>query len=164
MVGFQPSPEHVLVRLEDHEIGLLQSLLAEMETLLRAEVEADPVNRRLFPDAYESEEDSEAYRELVGDSLRKDKLAALEKMKTGLERGGQEKSIRLSPEDADTWLPVLTDLRLAIGTRNDVTEEKMAAEVDPEDPGSAGLLVLHWLGWLQESLLEALIKMKMEET
>ncbi|MDQ4144000.1 MAG: DUF2017 domain-containing protein, partial [Actinomycetota bacterium] len=88
MVGFQPSPEHVLVNLEDHEIGLLQSLLAEMETLLRAEVEADPVNRRLFPDAYESEEDSEAYRELVGDSLRKDKLAALEKMKTGLERGG----------------------------------------------------------------------------
>lgn len=158
MVEFANSGPAVIVKLEEHEVGLLRSLLTEMHTLLDADIGADPVNKRLFPDAYESESDAESYRELVGNELKNTKLAAVKSMQDTLEdRAG---SIELSREDAESWLPVLTDMRLAIGTRNDVTEEKMAEELDPEDPESAGMLVLHWLGWLQESLLETLTKME----
>ena len=162
MADFESAGRIIRVRLEEHEVGLLQSLLAEMRTLLDANVRADPVNRRLFPDAYDSEEDSNAYHELVGSELRTDKLAAVKEMQAGL-GSGEAGTIELSEDEAATWLPVLTDMRLAIGTRNDVTEETMDKDVDPDDPGSAGILVLHWLGWLQESLLEALTKMGAEE-
>ena len=163
MAGFEGGGETIRVRLEEHEVGLLQSLLTEMHTLLEADVGADPVNRRLFPDAYDSQEDSESYRELVGDELRTAKVAAVKDMEGTLE-ASNEGTLELTREEAAAWLPVLTDLRLAIGTRNDVTEEKMAEEIDPEDPQSAGILVLHWLGWLQESLLEVLTKMEPEES
>ena len=66
-------------------------------------------------------------------------------------RGPLETSI---PEDEVlAWLTGITDLRLAIGTRIDVTEEMMAADLDPKDPTAPALSVLHWLGWLQESIL-----------
>lgn len=163
MVGFEPAGPAIRIKLEDHEGGLLLSLLQEMHTLLEADIAADPVNRRLFPNAYDSEEDAEAYRELVGSELRAGKLAAVKEMQNALE-GRSGGAIELSKEDAATWLPVLTDLRLAIGTRNDVTEEEMSEDIDPVDPDSAGMLVLHWLGWLQESLLETLTRLEAEET
>ncbi len=162
MGGFEPAGPAIRVKLEDHERGLMTSLLDEMHTLLEADIAADPVNRRLFPDAYDSEEDAQAYRELVGSELRSGKLAAVKDMKRALAEASSG-GIELSQEEATTWLPVLTDLRLAIGTRNDVTEEKMAEEIDPEDPESAGMLVLHWLGWLQESLLESLMRLEVKE-
>ena len=162
MVGFEPVGPAIRVKLEDHEVGLLMSLLDEMLTLLEGDIAADPVNRRLFPDAYDSEEDAEAYRELVGSELRAGKLAAVKEIQNALEERAGD-AIELSKDDATTWLPVLTDLRLAIGTRNDVTEEKMSEELDPEDPESAGMLVLHWLGWLQESLLETLTRLEEKE-
>lgn len=157
MATFEESPDGVLVHLEDHEAGLLRNLLAEMATLLEADVRVDPVNRRLFPDAYESDEDSSSYHELVGDELRSHKAEAVEQIRSALgQEGAFEES--LSRDEIAAWLPVLTDIRLAIGTRNDVTEEMMGREVDPEEPGSAGLLVLHWLGWVQESILEVLMR------
>ena len=50
---------------------------------------------------------------------------------------------------------MLTDLRLAIGARLEVTEELMSADVGPEDERAPALVTLHWLGWLQEMLLKA---------
>ena len=162
MAEFNNAGTAVVIKLEQHEVGLLRSLLAEMTTLLEADIGADPVNKRLFPDAYDSSDDAQAYRELVGNELKTTKLEAVKEVQSTLEseRSG---AIELSRESAESWLPVLTDMRLAIGTRNDVTEEKMAEELDPNDPESAGMLVLHWLGWLQESLLETLTKMEAQD-
>ena len=50
----------------------------------------------------------------------------------------------------------LTDLRLALGTRLGVDEERMGAAVDPAGPDAAAMTVLHWLGWVQEGILSAL--------
>lgn len=156
MASFEPAGDGVRVHLEEHEADLLRQLLGEMGTLLDADVRLDPVNQRLFPDPYETDEDSAAYHELVGDELRDEKTDALRRVGSALGPSGALDT-SLSAEEAGSWLPVLTDMRLAIGTRNDVTEETMSHEVDPEDPEQAGLLVLHWLGWLQESLLEVLM-------
>ena len=138
--------------LEAHERALLLELLDEMQVLLDEPRPKDSVSQRLFPDAYDDEKDAAAFHELIGNELRDGKLQAVRTMRERLKgRGTIETSI---PEDEiQAWLTGLTDLRLAIGTRLDVTEEMMGADLDPEDPEGAALSVLHWLGWLQESIL-----------
>jgi hypothetical protein len=153
MPGFDWVPEEGLrASFETHERELLLGLLDEMHSLLDEPRPTDAVAQRLFPDAYDDEKDAAAFHELVGNELRDGKLQAIRTMRERLKgRGPLETSI---PEDeVQAWLTGLTDLRLAIGTRLDVTEEMMGADIDPESPEGAALSVLHWLGWLQESIL-----------
>jgi Domain of unknown function (DUF2017) len=162
MAAFERSAAGIHVSLEEHEADLLRQLAQEMSTLLEVDISADPVNKRLFPDAYESESDSDSYRELVGAELHSEKLEALKQLRSTIGESG-DVSADLSEDEMGMWLRVVNDIRLAIGTRNDVTEETMGKEIDPEDPESAGLLVLHWLGWMQEAMLRALSGRPSEE-
>jgi hypothetical protein len=141
------------LRLERHEADLMRELAEEMKTLLEADIpRVDPVVGRLFPDAYEDESDAEAYRELVDDELKATKRRARALVEEKLGRRGPV-TTTLSSDEAEAWLTFLTDVRLAIGTRLEITEERMGAEIDPDDPDAAALSVLHWLGWLQEMTL-----------
>ena len=47
-------------------------------------------------------------------------------------------------------------MRLALGVRLEVSEEDMGREPDPDDPNAPAFAVLHWLGWLQETMVEKL--------
>ncbi|MFN2388562.1 MAG: DUF2017 family protein [Actinomycetota bacterium] len=157
MAGFASSAGGISVRLEPHERGLLAELVHEMRTLLEADVPPeDEVLQRLFPRAYEEDADEDAYRELIGGQLQDHKIAALLAIQRHLEQDPSAPTLELDGEDLDAWLAWLTDVRLAIGTRLGITEEKMEVEVDPDDPDSAALSVLHWLGWLQEGSLQAM--------
>jgi hypothetical protein len=141
---------------ESEEADLLRSLFDDMRALLRAEaLEGDPVIDRLFPDAYESDDDAAAFRDMVGEELRTTKLEAFEQARTSLGKEGPA-TVVLDGASADTWLQALTDVRLAVGTRLGVTEETMSRAVDPDRPTESPLVVLHWLGWIQESLLKAI--------
>jgi hypothetical protein len=144
----------IRLRLEDHEADLMRELAEEMRTLLEADIpRADPVIGRLFPDAYDAAPDAEAYRDLVEDDLKGAKRRARAVVEEKLGRRGPV-STTLSSEEAEMWLTFLTDVRLAIGTRLEVTEELMGADIDPDDPDAAAVSVLHWLGWLQEMTLQ----------
>jgi hypothetical protein len=157
MPDFRLIPEEGLrARLDAEEAGLLRELIAEMNTLLEAEVpRADAVKKRLFPDAYEDREEAEKYQDLVGDDLVQRKKEALRIVR---ERIGSHGSVETSiPEpEIPEWLALLTDLRLAIGTRLEVDDAKMEAEFDPNDPNGPAISVLHWLGWIQSAMLEAI--------
>jgi hypothetical protein len=146
--------EELRLSLEQGETQVLQQLIDELLELLLTEEADDRVSRRLFPDAYDSAEDTAAYNQLVFDQLRRDKIGSLQQMRSDLGRGGTE--VTLSRESSEKWLTALTDLRLALGTRLEMTEQKMAADLDPQDPEAPWLAALHWLGWVQESMLEAL--------
>lgn len=148
--------EGLRARLDVYEARLLRELVAEMKTVLEADIpQQDAVMARLFPDGYEDPEDAQRYRELVQDDLRKHKAEALRTVSERL--GTRGKLVSSIPfEELDAWLSVITDIRLAIGTRLDVTEEMMAAEPPPESPDTPALSVLHWLGWLQETMLQAI--------
>jgi Domain of unknown function (DUF2017) len=134
----------VLVRLSPEERSLLLGLAAELRAQLEGE-SRDPSLRRLFPPAYDDEEDERGYRELAGDELLSGRRQALELL------AATARSDRLSAEEADAWLRALNDLRLVLGTRLDVQEEMLLDR--PENPEHA---VYIYLSWLQEQLVAAL--------
>lgn len=142
------------VALENAEAEVLRGLLAEMSLLLGADIpRSDPVVARLFPNAYEDQAEQQAYEGLVGDELREAKSNALSAVQEKLGPGGSVDDI-VEASEIDAWLTVLTDLRLAIGMRLSVTEERMGTEIDPSDPDADALWVLDWLGWIQQRILE----------
>ena len=145
-----------VLHLEEHEAALLRELAGETRILLEAAVpRTDPVIARLFPDAYDDAELAESYHEMIGDELRREKVRALDEVSESLGPAG-DASITLSDDLTTAWLAWLTDVRLAVGTRLGVTEETMGADIDPDSPEAPAYEVLHWLGWIQESIIERL--------
>jgi hypothetical protein len=137
------------LRLSDGERELLTSLPTELTALIEADP-ADPGLRRLFPPAYEHDEESEVeFRRLMHEELLAGRREALEVL------AETARSERLSGEQLDAWLRALTDLRLALGTRLGVTEETYDREIDPDDPQAYELSVFAYLSWLQEQAVEA---------
>ena len=148
-----PQDGSVLVKLEREEADLLRSLLHEMRGLMREDaVPDDPVLTRLMPAAYEDAAEQARYAEVLGDSLRSAKLDAIDVVERGIgDKGGAEALV--TDDQAPAWLSVLTDIRLAIATRVGVTQEMMDAQPESSDPNAAALSVVHWLGWLQDSMI-----------
>ncbi|HEX2295953.1 MAG TPA: DUF2017 family protein [Actinomycetota bacterium] len=143
-----------VLHLEEHEAALLRELASETKTLFEADIpRADPVVARLFPDAYEDPADAQTYHDLVGGELRSEKARALEAVTQSLGPSG-DAAVTLDDELTSAWLAWLADVRLAVGTRLGVTAETMGAEVDPGSPEAPAYEVLHWLGWIQESIIE----------
>ena len=68
-----------------------------------------------------------------------------------LPRGGGQ--VRADAEQADAWLAALNDVRLALGTALDVSED-MPDELPPDDPRAAHLGVYHWLTYVQDGLVQ----------
>jgi hypothetical protein len=122
----------------------------------------DPVLSRLLPDFHRLDPDNPSKEDLdsaaVMRSLHEPELldakvgVAMVVLET-LPRDGGE--VKLSFEQADAWLAAINDVRLALGTALDVTED-MPDELPEEDPRSPHLGVYHWLTWVQESLVQAL--------
>jgi hypothetical protein len=139
----------VELRLSRDERSLLAGLAAELRALLDG-APGDPSLRRLFPPAYDDEDDERAYRDLLGGELLDGRRAALELVAGTLDHD------RLSAEEAGTWRRALNDLRLVLGTRLDVQEDMFATEPDLSDPRGHALAVYAYLSWIQEQLVEAL--------
>ncbi|MDG3008648.1 DUF2017 domain-containing protein [Rhodococcus sp. D2-41] len=69
------------------------------------------------------------------------------------ERGGK---IALIPEQAHGWLNALNDVRIALGTMLGIDADT-PDELPEDDPRRADMDVYHWLTWVQDTLLLALM-------
>lgn len=137
------------LRLSDAERELLRTLPLELLRLL-AENPGDPTLRRLQPSAYEDDEEADGeFRELMQRELEDGRRQALTLL---VETASRE---RLTAAELDAWLRALTDLRLALGTRLEVTEDTYDRAIDPRDPAAYELSVFAYLSWLQEQAVEA---------
>ncbi|HVW33482.1 MAG TPA: DUF2017 family protein [Acidimicrobiia bacterium] len=162
------------VVLEAGEAAVLTRLCEELTTLLSddpgdtaglVEVvgdQKDPVLDRLFPRAYldPTEEAAEAdWQRLVHGDLvdgRRRALATVEGTLASAEVRKGRFELTLDEEQAQAWLAVLNDARLALGTRLEVTEDLDLSGLDPNDPDTAPFAVYWWLGVLEERLVDAL--------
>ncbi|HYH50963.1 MAG TPA: DUF2017 family protein [Acidimicrobiia bacterium] len=153
------------VVLEAGEAAVLTRLCEELTTLLSAsggDDAPDPVLERLFPRAYldPTEEEAESdWQRLVHDDLvdgRRKALATVEGTLAGAKVKRARFELTLDDEQAQDWLAVINDARLALGTRLQVTEDLDFSDLDGDDPDNAPYAVYWWLGMLEERLIEVL--------
>ncbi len=113
----------------------------------------DPVLARLLPD-FASDDTSLAgvLRELHEPELIAAKTDAANIVLATLPAAGGR--VELSPVEADAWLAALNDVRLALGTALDVSED-MPDELPPDDPRAGHLGVYHWLTYVQDGLVQS---------
>jgi hypothetical protein len=74
-------------------------------------------------------------------------------------KSSPEGEVELDHDGANAWLGGLNDIRLALGVRLkiDGSNYEQLELLAPDDPLRGVFAVYTWLGWLQESLLEALM-------
>jgi hypothetical protein len=146
-----------VARLDPAEAGVVGLLLDQLEQLLEADADdvgGDPVIARLFPDGHRGDPDLAAdYRQMTEASLRSGKADDLATVRATLPQGGGE--VRLDQEQAAAWLRSTNDLRLAMGTRLEISEDtEPPDEISGEEDQQ--LAVYYWLTALQGSLVDAL--------
>jgi hypothetical protein len=158
MKPFRRRGAEVVARLDPAEAGIVGLLLDQLEQLLAAaedDVADDPVLARLLPDGHRGDPRLAAdYRELTESGLRSGKADDLATVRATLLDGGGE--VRLDDDQAQAWLRTTNDLRLALGTRLEITEDtEPPDEVTGEEDHQ--LAVYYWLTSLQGSLVDALV-------
>ncbi|HWI44096.1 MAG TPA: DUF2017 domain-containing protein [Nocardioides sp.] len=130
----------------------------------------DPVLKRLFPTAYRGDDEAAAeFRRFTEGGLREGKARAagavidtLEEAGLPADPGTEELTIdvELDEATAQTWLRSFTDIRLALGTRLGVEEgdEELWYALPEEDPRAQAHHVYEWVGYLQETLVHAVMR------
>ena len=161
---FRRKGRHCVVTFAVDEVRVLRKVAAEVVGLLTDGFDhGDPVVERLFPDIYPEDADGSAeFRRYTEGELKTAKIDQAGAILAVLPAdGGGE--VRLDPESAEAWLRALNDARLAMGTRLDISADTdLGEELDDavlRDPTSTRvfqLSVYAYLGYLQESLLNAM--------
>lgn len=162
------------------EIGLLESMATQLVELVDApawsddplerwanERDATPLDRedpalaRLFPEASTNAEEASEFRRLMEAELRTQKAAdaaiVLAALEPGEGRADPEVSIPVPEQDA--WLRTLNAMRLVLGARLGIDDDKDAElvdELDPSDDRAPIADVYHWIGYVQSLLLDAI--------
>jgi hypothetical protein len=128
----------------------------------------DPVLARLFPTAYvDDEEAASDFRRFTEGGLRDGKAAASGLIIDTLEDAGLPPEltedglvidVELTRSEAETWMRAFTDVRLALATRLGVEagDEDYWHSLPDEDPRAQAHDIYEWVGYLQETLVEAL--------
>lgn len=181
---------HIIATFSGFEADLLRSLASQLVELLRNEAAVplatedafeamldfsgptsepeDPVLARLFPTAYQHDEEAAAeFRRFTEGSLRNGKADGAATIIDTLEEAGLPPEltedglvidVEMEQSTAQAWLRSFTDLRLALATRLGVEEddEDVWEAMDDEDPRSQAHDIYQWVGYLQETLVESL--------
>ncbi|WP_319462905.1 DUF2017 domain-containing protein [Micromonospora sp. RTP1Z1] len=168
---FRRQGDRYVASLAVDEVRVLRKVASEVVGLLTDGFDhTDPVVGRLFPEVYPDDSASTAeFRRYTEGDLKTAKidqagaiLAALpDSADSSGEAGGE---VRLDAEAAEAWLRALNDARLAMGVRLEIKDgtdlgEELddAVAADPTSSRVFQLSVYAYLGYLQESLLNALI-------
>jgi hypothetical protein len=147
--AFRADRGRVVGRLQPYEVELVRGLVGDVVALVRADQRDNAVTARLFPDASPDPVAAAELRDLIHDDLREGKLAAAKTLLDSLPDDGR---VSLDGETAEVWLTALNDVRLALGTALNVTEESSQRETADDD---MGMQVYDLLTFLQDSLVNA---------
>jgi hypothetical protein len=151
--------------------------LAELFAEGPSEPPSDPVLKRLFPDAYrdpegdpgpkraeEEREYSAEFRRYTENDLRAGKrenaLAVIRSLDALSPSGEGGAVLKLAPAESQQWLSSLNDLRLAIGSRLEISDEDdgdLLYHLPDDDPRKPMVMAYLWLGGLQETLVTTLL-------
>ncbi len=171
--ALEPGEARLLGALLDDVISMLEPETGPSEDPLAAlvgmsgadaQVTApdDSAVRRLLPDAVRGDDDEAlAFRRLTERSLREQKIGALRASALLIESS----PMTLNDEQARLLAQALNDVRLVLADRLSLETEEDAERLhdiadtrDVDDVESYLALVYNFITWLQESLVQALLK------
>ncbi len=175
---FDPAEAHVIANLASQVIELLRDrngaqvtdsdpLVSELGLGGPSLPPEDPVLQRLLPDAYRDDpEEAGEFRRFTESALTSAKVANAETVLASLAAGGMDLAdeseapveIELGPDEVQAWLRSLTDIRLSLAVRLGIeTEEDTMLLESSSDPAVVAMGELYdWLGYVQETLVQAL--------
>ena len=167
LANFAESEKEVLLNLCEQIIELLAErqdhghedpLAAMVGITSHDSPPEDDVLHRLLPNAYADEVDASEFRRYTESTLRQKKQANAISMRIHL-KSSDDGTIDLDHDNANAWLGGINDIRLALGVRLKVENNSHEALelLTADDPLRGVYAVYTWLGWLQETLLSALI-------
>lgn len=164
---FSESEREVLINLVEQIIELLgertdnhvdDPLAAMVGITTHDSPPEDEVLLRLLPNAYADQVDAAEFRRYTESTLRGKKYAHSMSMRITL-KSSVDGIVEVDHDGANDWLGAMNDIRLALGVRLKV-EQNSREELEllaPDDPMRGVYAVYSWLGWLQESLIVALM-------
>jgi len=164
---FSESEREVLINLVEQIIELLgertdnhvdDPLAAMVGITTHDSPPEDEVLLRLLPNAYADQVDAAEFRRYTESTLRAKKYAHSMSMRVTL-KSALDGIIEVDHDGANDWLGAMNDIRLALGVRLKVeqTSHEELELLAPDDPMRGVYAVYSWLGWLQESLIVALM-------
>jgi hypothetical protein len=142
----------VVAQINRDEALLLQSLASQVSVLLREGNANDPAVIRMLPDAYPGDPASSAeFRRYTASGLIDRKVANADVVIVTLSAAMDSGDVVLDEPQAGAWLRCLTDIRLSLASR-------LGIESDDQEPSGDSVLqdLYDWLGFLQNSLVEAM--------
>ena len=147
-----------VIRMPPVALECLHALPQRLRALLDNPDFNDRVVQRLFPVAYKDPQREAEYRQLLGDDLRQRKLEAIGVFEAILAESRLKRrraTMTIAAEHFGACLHVVNDMRLLLGTEMDIREDIWEKDIDPADPRSESLILLHFLSFFEESLLQA---------
>jgi hypothetical protein len=164
---FSESEREVLINLVEQIIELLgertdnhvdDPLAAMVGITTHDSPPEDEVLLRLLPNAYADQVDAAEFRRYTESTLRAKKYGHSMSMRITL-KSAIDGIIEVDHDGANDWLGAMNDIRLALGVRLKVeqTSHEELELLAPDDPLRGVYAVYSWLGWLQESLIVALM-------
>lgn len=125
------------------------------------EIPDDPALQRLFPNAYphDPEASSDFRRFTQGDMWQSKIVAAVTVQQALTDTEAGTLPLQIGPDQVEAWLKCLTNLRLVLAARLGIEDSESAervASLSDDDPRAFMVSVYEWLGFAQETLVDAL--------
>lgn len=182
MKAFRADGVRFTAKLEEVEVALLTSLVEQLCDLLGDGPDADsddplarwasdaaaarrldrgdPVIQRLFPDAYADDRvAAEEFHRYTADEQRRGRLAAAHLVLADLAAThAGRRPVTVASGHVDAWLKTVNSVRLSLAVRLGIEAEDDHEELErlhADDPRAYVLELYDWLGFVLESLLEA---------
>lgn len=176
--------EHIIIQMEHAEQTIIATLLSDVSQLLSTDLpepDADPFERlvghldpdqdvtrptdpallRLLPDVDSADpERSVEYRRLTERDLRESKLHSI---RIALHSLGQHPSpIALDADAARAWMRAMTDVRLVLASRLDITDDEdaerlLGGDTELGETGEAVLSLYELTTWLHEHITQFML-------
>lgn len=177
--------ENVILQMEDAEQSIIAALLSDVSQLLSADLPephtdpferlvghldpdqevtrpGDPALLRLLPDVDSADpERSAEFRRLTERDLRESKLHSI---RIALHSLGQHPGpVALDADAARAWMRALTDVRLVLASRLDITQDEDAEQLmsgarDLGESGEAVLSLYELTTWLHEHITQFMLE------
>lgn len=160
MDAFRAGPDgSVVTAVEPVEAALLTQLASRVAGILTAEQpDGGAARARLLPDAYRDDAEAAAeFRRFTADDLTDRKVRNAQRMIADVAApltADATTEVVLDEDSVGAWVRTLTDIRLVVADRLGIEHDGDTGRDDDE----AFMLgdVYAWLGWVQESLVDAL--------